>query len=217
MVMYVCKCHEQIYKLQWHHNERDDVSNDQRHDCLSRRRSKTTSNLRVTGLCEGNSPATDEFPAPRASNTENVSIWWRHHIWPMTRRVVSLAQNILSLAGLSPCSPCTSGAVSQDLWTHNPNLATIFIALPWKIISRSRHNDSSVLVTCAKLLFYVIIRGTTKTVFTSFRLWAHKPFKKCVPVDPAGGRTSTIDTGQRFIQISGNIHHKTCNTDNSKS
>ena len=42
-------------------------------------RSKKTSKLRVTGLCEGNSPVTGEFPAQRASNAENVSIWWRHH------------------------------------------------------------------------------------------------------------------------------------------
>ena len=34
----------------------------------------------VTGLCEGNSPVTDEFPAQKASNAENVSIWWRHHV-----------------------------------------------------------------------------------------------------------------------------------------
>ena len=40
---------------------------------------KETSKLRVTGLCEDNSPVTGEFPAQRASNTENVSIWWRHH------------------------------------------------------------------------------------------------------------------------------------------
>ena len=25
------------------------------------------------------SPVTGEFPAQRASNAENVSIWWRHH------------------------------------------------------------------------------------------------------------------------------------------
>ena len=35
---------------------------------------KKTSKLHVTGLCEGNSPVTGEFPAQRASNTENVSI-----------------------------------------------------------------------------------------------------------------------------------------------
>ena len=38
------------------------------------------SELRVTGLCGGNSPVTGEFPAQRASNGENVSIWWRHHV-----------------------------------------------------------------------------------------------------------------------------------------
>ena len=37
------------------------------------------SKLRVTGLSAGNSPVTGEFPAQRASNPENVSIWWRHH------------------------------------------------------------------------------------------------------------------------------------------
>ena len=70
--------------LQWRHNGRDSVSNHQPHDCLLsrlfRRRSKKTSKLRVTGLCAGNSPATGEFPAQMASNAENVSIWWRHHV-----------------------------------------------------------------------------------------------------------------------------------------
>ena len=38
-----------------------------------------TSKVRVTGLCEENSPVTGEITSKRASNTENVSIWWRHH------------------------------------------------------------------------------------------------------------------------------------------
>ena len=71
--------------LQWRHNERDGVSNHQHHDCLLnrlyRRRSKKTSKLRVTGLCVGDSLVTGEFPAPRASNAEKVSIWWRHYDW----------------------------------------------------------------------------------------------------------------------------------------
>ena len=37
--------------------------------------------LRVTGLCVGNSPVTGEFPAQMASNVENASIWWRHHVY----------------------------------------------------------------------------------------------------------------------------------------
>ena len=69
--------------LQWRHNERDGGSNHQPHECLLNRlfrhRSKKISTLRLTGHCEGNSPETGEFPAQRASNTENASIWWRHH------------------------------------------------------------------------------------------------------------------------------------------
>ena len=41
---------------------------------------KKTSKPRVTGLCEGNSPVTGEFPSQRASNAETVPIWWRHHV-----------------------------------------------------------------------------------------------------------------------------------------
>ena len=70
--------------LQWRHNERVGVSNHQPHGCLLNRlfnrRSKKTSKLRVTGLCEGNSPVTSEFPAQKASNAESISIWWRHHV-----------------------------------------------------------------------------------------------------------------------------------------
>ena len=44
------------------------------------RRSEKTSKLRVTGLCEKNSQVAGEFLAQRASNAENVSIWWRHHV-----------------------------------------------------------------------------------------------------------------------------------------
>ena len=72
--------------LRWRHNGRDSVSNHQPHHFLLNRlfgrRSKKTSKLRVTGLCAGNSPVTGEFPAQRASNAENVSIWWRHHVSP---------------------------------------------------------------------------------------------------------------------------------------
>ena len=42
-------------------------------------RSKKISKPRFTGLCMRNSPVTGDFPAQRANNAENVSIWWRHH------------------------------------------------------------------------------------------------------------------------------------------
>ena len=89
-----CKCTADAFLLrrcrwcflpsQWRHNEPDGISNHQPNDCLLnrlfRRSSKKTSKLRVTGLCAGNSPGTGEFPAQMASNAENVSIWWRHHV-----------------------------------------------------------------------------------------------------------------------------------------
>ena len=82
--------------LQWRHNGCDGVSNHQPHNCLPnslfRRRSKKTSKLRVTDLCAGNSPVTGEFPAQRASNGENVSIWWHYHAF--TRRV---SDNLMSI------------------------------------------------------------------------------------------------------------------------
>ena len=58
----------------------------------SRHSSKKTWKLRVTGLFVGDSPVTSEFPAQRASNAENVSIWWRHHeISPACNMATSLA------------------------------------------------------------------------------------------------------------------------------
>ena len=80
--------------LQWRHKEGDGVSYHQPRDCLLkclfRRRPKKTSKLSVTGLCEGNSPVTGDFPAQRTDNAENVSIWWRHHTFYYTWRCSTL-------------------------------------------------------------------------------------------------------------------------------
>ena len=69
-----------LFSLRWLHNGHDSVSNHQPLggllNRLFRRRSKKTLKLRVTGLCAG----TGEFPAQMASNAENVSIWWCHHV-----------------------------------------------------------------------------------------------------------------------------------------
>ena len=69
--------------LQWCHNEHGGVSNHRRLDCLLnylfKCRSKKTSKLHITGLCEGNPTVTGGFPTQRASNTKNVSIWRSHH------------------------------------------------------------------------------------------------------------------------------------------
>ena len=69
-----------INLLQWRYNECNGISNHLHLDCLLnrlfRRRSKETSKLHATGFCEENSPVTGKFLAQKASNTENVSIWW---------------------------------------------------------------------------------------------------------------------------------------------
>ena len=76
-----------VYSLQWRHNGHDGISNHQPHHCLLnhlfRRRSNKTSKLGVTGLCGGNSLGTGEFPTQMASNAENGSIWWCHHVMPI--------------------------------------------------------------------------------------------------------------------------------------
>ena len=46
---------------------------------LFRRISMKAAKRRVTGLCEATPPVTGGFPAQRASDAENVSIWWHHH------------------------------------------------------------------------------------------------------------------------------------------
>ena len=70
-----------LRSLQWRYNGHDGISNYHPYHCLLNRLfSGRTSKLRVTGLCEENSPVTGEFPTQRASNTENISIGWRHHV-----------------------------------------------------------------------------------------------------------------------------------------
>ena len=79
----VCVWYETPTILLWWHNGLDGVSNYRRLDSLPnrlfKRRSKKISKLCATGLCAENSPVTGEFPAQRASNAANVSIWWCHH------------------------------------------------------------------------------------------------------------------------------------------
>ena len=72
------------HTLQWRQNGRDGASNHRRLDCLLnclfRRRSKKTSKLRVTGLCDGNPSVNGGgFSSQRAGAANFFSNWWRHH------------------------------------------------------------------------------------------------------------------------------------------
>ena len=46
------------------------------HSDADQRKQQSSASL---AFVAGKSPVTGEFPAQRASNAENVSIWWRHH------------------------------------------------------------------------------------------------------------------------------------------
>ena len=128
------------------HNGRDRVSNHQPHHCLLNRlfrhRSKKTSKLRVTGLCVGNSPVTGEFPAQMASNAENVSIWWRHHVMMMPRLGYDLCitgrcvweshrSRCISLTKDQWCGALMSFYVSLDK-PFNTELCCRWFETPWR-------------------------------------------------------------------------------------
>ena len=87
MLCYICT------SLKWRLNGCDGVSIHLPHhyllNRLFRHSSKKTSKFRIAGLCAGNSPVTGEFPAQKASNAENVSIWWRHHANVFSRWLVN--------------------------------------------------------------------------------------------------------------------------------
>ena len=50
--------------------------------------------------CEGNPPMAGGFPSQRASNAENVPIWWRHHA---TSRAVTYIRSALILRRILMC------------------------------------------------------------------------------------------------------------------
>ena len=79
--------------LQWRHNERDGVSNHRRLLCLlCRLFRQIKENIKAPRVCEGNPPMTGGFPSQRASNTENVFIWLRHHDQPRATSTKKVAE-----------------------------------------------------------------------------------------------------------------------------
>ena len=72
-------------------------------NCLSQHKKKSA----LPALCEGNPTVTGGLPSQRASNTENVSIWWHHHtvcvvvynssIYPEWRKITCTATELLDL------------------------------------------------------------------------------------------------------------------------
>ena len=64
--------------------------------------------VRISGLCEGISPVTCEFPTQRTSNAETVSIWWLHHVRPLYLRTGGIPIQKLSTPTPTPTSTPTA-------------------------------------------------------------------------------------------------------------
>ena len=134
--------------LQWHHNEHDGVSNHRclncLLNCLFRHRSKKTSKLYVTGLCEGDPPVTGGFPSQRASNVEKVSIWWRHH----EKWCRNCLTCIRIVAQLLLCHlNCTCHLVTMLIRSH---ISFKSVQLHWAPISSTGAQSSNELMWCAQ-------------------------------------------------------------------
>ena len=78
-------------------------------------------------LCVGNSPGTGEFPAQRANNAENGSIWWRHndtevrHPCTDTVYLKLVHGQIIIFLGDVIAHPTVNfnGVLSKPLWMSN--------------------------------------------------------------------------------------------------
>ena len=78
-----------------------------------------TSELGVSGICEGNPPETGGFPSQSASNAENVCFWWHHHD--------------VGVPGFPPISR----------WDHGPHLnIKCRIANIWILIIKARRQNT---------------------------------------------------------------------------
>ena len=118
----------------------------------SRCKSKTTSKLSVTGLCEGNSLVTGEFPAQRVSDTENVSIWWRHHDNINELRLAACTHHKSKLNTMfrRRCVHMVYFPVHKFIYTK-----FVFNVKQYSYINSSRHRDN--VTTCASLKNYIVL------------------------------------------------------------
>ena len=153
--------------LQWRHNRRDGVSNLRPHHCLFNRlfgrTSKRTSKLRVTGLCAGNSPVTGEFPAQMASDGENVSIWWRHHVcFPLHG---NLFLRVLSRSQY--WSMWMLGVVKQPYINSLTNICRSMAPLDQSELLPLFNSKFSIYGFSCELLIYSDLLSMTKTFVTT--------------------------------------------------
>ena len=123
---------------------------------------RKTSKLRVTGLCEGNSPVTGEFPAQRASYAENVSIWWRHH--DCTAQCANNDDSVLR--GVYP-HECLGGVPDQALQHNDAVIAEAVKAAGLGLSGFAAICTGLGYGTCISMLFASSVSGNVSSRFPS--------------------------------------------------
>ena len=131
----------------------------------------------VTCLCEANSLVTGEIPAQRASNAENVCIWWRHHVYVFSNSRASLIVWFMSdeLSSFNRISAkCITYDISQDLrwvwistshlrcWSHYKFLAALTVTNNVTYLCVVVWNVKSTLqyISCFQILSAIILLFT---------------------------------------------------------
>ena len=121
------------FSSQWRYNECHGTSNHRHVHCLPNRLFRRTSKKISKLPCEGNPLVTGGFPSQRASNAENVWIWWRHHVTKFS-----------SLAAQEVVKMITSNTVKMTIFP--------FQLMGWRNIAWWRHQMetfSALLAICA--------------------------------------------------------------------
>ena len=142
---YVKGFHCCIYKrvsisLQWRHNERDGISNQQPHDCLLnrfRRRSKKTSKLHVTGPLCGEFTGDRWIPRTKGQKRGKCFLLIRSSCKTVQHSIIS-------------CAAQQWQKIQDRLWTHRNPIAPVHlifivrIPIPGKMVFVMKHIPLSV-------------------------------------------------------------------------
>ena len=111
--------------------------------------------FRATGLFYGNPPVTGGFPSQRASNAENVSMWWRHlgKVCVENRKQACRCPNcnkgikngcpcIVEIRGTQGCALVGDPARASDLHNARATILNPFYNMEYKIIKKIRQNTA---------------------------------------------------------------------------
>ena len=143
--------------LWWRHNERDGVSIHQARDCLLnclfKAQIKETSKPASLDFVRGIHRSTGEFPAQRASNAENVSILWRHHVLSKTENTPRRQWPAMYALGMKFLMNDSSGSklvlhysdVIMDTIASQITSLTIVYSIIYSCADQRKHQSSASL------------------------------------------------------------------------